>query len=140
MGTIWNGPLSYLLDEYDKATKDLDRAEADLLKALYDYGRAAARQAKNLQLMGAPDHNTACQWVKDYKRAGITPYMQGPATREEFIVGNMKPIGNEEYRMSKRFFQMQEAFSSPAYTGTQLYQLGIAKGKQLERARRRKKK
>ena len=140
MGIIWCGSPSYLLDEYDKATKDLDRAQADLQKALYEYGRAAARQVQNLQLMGAPDHETARQWVRDWKRAGILPHRQGPVTREEFIVGGMKPTGDKEYRIAKRFFQTQEAFSSPAYTGTQLYQLGIAKGKQLERARRRKKK
>ena len=138
MGWISSGPLGYVLDEYDKATKDLGRAQEDLLKALYDYGRAAARQVQNLQLMGAPNHDTARQWVKDYKRAGILPHRQGPPTKEEYIT--MRNYSDDdEYIWAKRVMDFNTDNGSPVWAGALLYSMGKIKGKQIERARRKSK-
>ena len=140
MAIISGAPIGVILDSYDKATADLGRARADMEAAIDAYGKAAARQVLALRLMGAPDHETARQWVKDWKRAGVLPKMQGPRTLEEARAGFNPPPADKAYRLAKSMMDFNGGYSTHILIGAQLYQMGQMQGKRLERARHRQNK
>ena len=139
MGMIMGRPLGEVLEEYERASIDLIKAKAAMEAAMEAYGRAATRQVMNLKFMGAPDHKTACQWVKAWREKGVLPFMQAPPTQQEAYVAYT--IWNEEeHRQITRVLNRYKDEGTPYWAAGVVYELGVIKGKQIDRARRKKNK